>query len=71
MLSVIIMGGLQMILIDPTGTQHSVIWLRPFCRQHGLDSGNMTRVVNGQRKHHKGWTCPEAGYVRTYTSNQR
>lgn len=42
-------------LVSPSGERFDVIWLRPFCRQHGLDSGNMARVVNGERHHHKGW----------------
>lgn len=46
-------------LISPAGELVEVIWLRPFCREHGLDSGNLARVIQGERQHHKGWRSAE------------
>ena len=31
--------------------------LQKFCREHGLDQGNMTKVAQGILKSHKGYTC--------------
>lgn len=53
-------------IVAPDGSVHRVKSLRQFCREHGLDSGNLCQVVWGSRRHHKGYTCPAAGYVRTY-----
>lgn len=58
-------------LISPTGDAYQVANLREFCRRHGLDNANINHVVWGSRRHHKGWTCPESGYVRTYAPRRR
>jgi hypothetical protein len=31
--------------------------LNSFCEEHGLTTANMVKVANGERPHHKGWTC--------------
>ena len=30
-----------------------------FCKERGLDSGNLVRVSQGKQSHHKGWKCEE------------
>lgn len=43
--------------ISPDGFIYSpIINLRDFCRKHNLDSGQMSRVLNGKAQSHKGWT---------------
>lgn len=51
-------------LISPSGERVEIIWLRPFCKKHGLCSGNMTRVIQGERQHHKGWRLADTGAFR-------
>ena len=58
-------------VIDPAGEPHRIVNVRQFCDEHGLDSGNMYRVIMGVRKHCGGFTCPEAGYIRTYSKRAR
>ncbi|CAM0029156.1 HNH endonuclease [Vibrio phage D530] len=42
-------------LISPEG-EHIEVWnLCKFCRTHGLQQGNMTNVISGNAKSHKGW----------------
>jgi len=42
---------------DPNGKKHITHQgLTVFCEQHNLTIANMSKVVHGQRKHHKGWT---------------
>jgi hypothetical protein len=31
--------------------------LTQFCKLHNLTASNMHKVINGKRKHHKGWKC--------------
>jgi hypothetical protein len=53
-------------LISPTGERHEVTCMRAFAREHGLDSGNLARVIHGERQHHKGWRSvePPVGFER-------
>lgn len=45
----------QYLLIDPDGNEHTTPrGLTDFCR--GLTASLMSKVINGQRPHHKGWT---------------
>lgn len=44
------------VLTGPDGVVYEGRNLAEFCKQNGLSSGNMTQVMNGQRKQHKGWT---------------
>lgn len=44
-------------VISPDGVVFSPITgLKAFCNQHGLDSGQLSRVLSGKAKSHKGWT---------------
>lgn len=45
------------IVTNPLGEEFTVIGLAPFCREHGLDQGTMSRVALGKSKSHKGWKC--------------
>jgi hypothetical protein len=53
--------------VAPDGSVHTGNNLRAFCRLHTLDYSNIYQVLMGARKHHKGFTAPESGYVRTYS----
>lgn len=57
--------------IGPDGKEHTGSNLRQFCRDHKLDHGNMWQVHWGCRRHHKGFTAPDSGYVRTYSMANR
>ncbi len=47
----------QYTLIDPKGAEHLTInGLTLFCEQHNLTRPNISQVISGKRKHHKGWT---------------
>jgi hypothetical protein len=48
-------------LIAPDGQPHEVLSVRAFARKHGLDQGNVYKVINGERQHHKGWRSPFGG----------
>lgn len=42
--------------ISPDGQEYrDVVNLMDFCRDHGLNYGNMYEVTAGRRRHHKGW----------------
>lgn len=42
-------------IIDPNGVAHSVVNVSEFCRDNGLDSGCMIKVLLGKQKQHKGF----------------
>lgn len=42
-------------LISPTGELVTVVGLRPFCAEYGLDWGNFSKMIKGKYKQHKGW----------------
>lgn len=45
-------------LIDPLGKEHvTTMGLTIFCQENNLTCSNIIKVINGQRKHHKGWTA--------------
>jgi hypothetical protein len=46
-------------LISPRGEEIEVTNLKQFCRDNGLDSANMRKVVIGKANQHKGWTGKE------------
>ncbi len=51
----------QYIITDPNGrTYLTDKGLNDFCRQHGLDSNNLSAVATGRRKHHRKWTAKHA-----------
>ena len=47
----------EWIVITPKGQSTTIINLRKFCLENGLDQGNMVKVSQGILKQHKGWTC--------------
>lgn len=45
-------------LTDPEGKKHvTEHGLTLFCKKNGLTAANIIKVINGERKHHKGWTA--------------
>ena len=44
-------------IISPAGIVIEGINLYKFCKEHNLNSGHMSEVVNGKLKQHKGWTA--------------
>lgn len=44
-------------IIDPEGNKFIITDLDKFCRERGLDKGNMHRVSQGKKQHHKGYHC--------------
>jgi hypothetical protein len=42
--------------VNPAGESVVITGLHEFCREHGLQPVKMYEVINGKRKHHKGWT---------------
>jgi group I intron endonuclease len=49
--------------ISPDGTEEQFIGMAESCREHGLDSRAMFRILKGQAKQHKGWTVPDTGII--------
>lgn len=43
------------VLEDPEGNLVEVFNMRKFCRESGLNQGNMSSVASGKREQHKGW----------------
>ena len=43
-------------VIDPAGNKHDIKNLAKFCREHNLDTGNMSAVAKGRYKQYRGWT---------------
>lgn len=52
----LIVGGIC--LKDPIGTIHHISNIREFAKVHGLDSSNISKVLNGKYKHTKNWKLP-------------
>jgi hypothetical protein len=44
-------------ITSPDNVEYAVTNLRQFCREHNLNSGSISDVAAGHRKHHKGWTA--------------
>jgi hypothetical protein len=51
-------------LIDPKGEVYMTESLQDFAKQYGLTSSCLYRAVNGQLKHHRGWTVRVAEVLR-------
>ena len=45
------------LLTTPNNQIIEITNLRKFCKENGLDQGNMINVSKGKLRHHKGWTC--------------
>lgn len=43
------------ILVDPFGTVHEVCGIREFADENGLDNSNISKLIYGKLKTHKGW----------------
>ena len=48
-------------IISPEGEKFITKNMAKFCREHNLDKTNMSSVVSGKSKHHKGWVCSLMG----------
>lgn len=44
-------------LIDPNNNEYITGNLTQFAKEHNLQSALLSKVVKGERKHHKGWKC--------------
>lgn len=49
------------IITAPDGTEHTVHGLKPFCREHSLNSSAMIAVAKGRYRQHKGWKARYLG----------
>lgn len=49
--------SMQWVVTSPNGDEYRIINLAKFCREHGLDRGNMQKVATGEYTHHRGWKC--------------
>jgi group I intron endonuclease len=45
------------IVVFPDGHEQTVVNLNAFCKEHGLDVGNLSNVAYGRAKSHKGFRC--------------
>jgi ATP-dependent 26S proteasome regulatory subunit len=45
------------VVTPPNGIPINIVNLRKFCKENGLDQGNMVKVSQGTLKQHKGWLC--------------
>jgi len=56
----------EFIFINKNGVEFLTDNFTQFCRKNDLNKSAMYKVMNGERSHHKGFTCkklPEAPYV--------
>ena len=44
-------------IISPDGEKFVTNNMSKFCREHTLDKSNMSYVILGKSRHHKGWVC--------------
>lgn len=48
----------KFVITDPNGKQYIIQGLKPFCREHGLESKYLSRQANGRKPTpYKGWVC--------------
>jgi hypothetical protein len=47
----------EWIVTDPKGQSTRIKNLQKFCKENGLDQGNMVKVSKGYIKQNKGWKC--------------
>lgn len=45
------------LVTDPDGNSFEIVNLTAFCRERGLDTGNMIATADGRQKTSKGWKC--------------
>lgn len=53
------------IITEPNGTEHLVHGMRAFCREHGLNQANLSRIARGEQKQYKGWKARYASEEET------
>jgi len=51
--------GKEFEIVSPDGTLYCSRNVWEFCRVHGLQQGNLNKVLLGKRKSHKGWHLPD------------
>lgn len=44
-------------IMSPLGTVYEVTHLSSFCSEHGLDTGNISKLLRGKKKSYNGWTA--------------
>lgn len=44
---------------EPSGAIVEIVGISQYCRDNNLDSGSLSRVLNGKAKQHKSYTAPE------------
>ena len=49
----------KFVVMDPTGKIYESENITKFCREYGLTSHILSRVISGKLKSHKGWKLPE------------
>lgn len=52
-------GGKVYTLVAPDGTLHTVVNISAFAEEHNIGRTNLNAVINGKRKHAKGWRLAE------------
>lgn len=50
-------SGVKCLLVSPEGIEYMPYSLHQFCRENGLVTANVRKVLKGERKHTKGWTA--------------
>jgi len=58
------------VLKDPQGNLHTFLSVKEFSKTHNLVKENVSRLLNCNRTHHRGWTNPNDKTIR-YTSNSK
>lgn len=52
----------DIVLISPDGEKFGpIVNLSQFCREHRLERSLLAKVINGNRRHHKGWKLTKEG----------
>jgi len=55
-------------IVSPNGCIYeSVTNLTQFCKEHGLSQGLMSKVVRGERHHHRNWTVLDSKHTNIVT----
>jgi hypothetical protein len=47
------------LVVSTEGIVYEVVHLRNFAKEHSLDSGSLSRLLNRKAKSHKGWKLAE------------
>lgn len=57
--------------ISPDGQATTIVNMRAFCLENGLDQPSMWKVMQGKYPQHKGWRYPAGGYVPKERASSR